>query len=165
MKETRCACFTGHRQIPRAVCKPLVQAIRREVARLAGEGITRFYAGGALGFDTLAALTVLEMRKTMPQLELYVVIPFAGQEARWPAEDRQVYRHILDRADHLEVLHRRYAEGCYHERNRYMVDHSERCIAYLTRQSGGTWYTCRYAAGQGRPVLNLAEGVNDAQPH
>lgn len=100
-----------------------------------GRETTRFYAGGALGFDTLAALTVLEMRKTMPQLELHTVIPFAGQDIRWPAEDRELYRYILERADHVEVLHQRYADGCYHERNRYMVDHSELCIAYLRRRS------------------------------
>ena len=135
----------------------MVQALRQEITHAAGMGITRFYAGGALGFDTLAALTVLEMRKTMPQLELHTVIPFAGQDIRWPAEDRELYRYILERADHVEVLHQRYADGCYHERNRYMVDHSELCIAYLRRRSGGTFYTCRYAQRQGCPVHNLAE--------
>lgn len=153
----RCACFTGHRQIPHAQGRPVVQALRQEIIHAAGTGITRFYAGGALGFDTLAALTVLEMRKTMPQFELHTVIPFAGQDIRWPAEDRELYRYILERADHVEVLHQRYADGCYHERNRYMVDHSELCIAYLRRRSGGTFYTCRYAQRQGCPVHNLAE--------
>ena len=62
----RCACFTGHRQIPHAQGRPVVQALRQEIIHAAGTGITRFYAGGALGFDTLAALTVLEMRKTLP---------------------------------------------------------------------------------------------------
>lgn len=154
---TRSACFTGHRQIPHAQGKPVVQALRREITRAAGMGITRFYAGGALGFDTLAALTVLEMRKTLPGLELHSVIPFIGQDSRWSAEDRELYRYILERADHVEVLHRQYTEGCYHERNRYMVDHSELCIAYLRRRSGGTFYTCRYAQQQGCLVHNLAE--------
>lgn len=153
----RSVCFTGHRQIPASQGRPVVQALRREIDRAAGAGFTRFYAGGALGFDTLAALTVLEMRKTMPQLQLYTVIPFAGQDNRWPTEDRELYRYILERADHVEVLHRQYADGCYHERNRYMVDHSELCIAYLRRRSGGTYYTCRYAQQQGCPVRNLAE--------
>lgn len=105
----------------------MVQALRQEIIHAAGTGITRFYAGGALGFDTLAALTVHEMRKTMPQLELHTVIPFAGRTSAGPAEDRELYRYILERADHVEVLHQRYADGCYHERNRYMVDHSELC--------------------------------------
>ena len=55
----RSVCFTGHRQIPASQGRPVVQALRREIGRATGAGFTRFYAGGALGFDTLAALTVL----------------------------------------------------------------------------------------------------------
>ena len=36
-------------------------------------------------------------------------------------------------------------KGCMHARNRYMIDNSSLCIAYMTRQSGGTAYTVKYA--------------------
>ena len=39
-----------------------------------------FYgAGGALGFDTLAAQTVLDMKKEYPQLRLILVLPCEDQ--------------------------------------------------------------------------------------
>lgn len=38
-------------------------------------GITTFYAGGALGFDSLAAEAVIEQKKTNPWLQLVIVVP------------------------------------------------------------------------------------------
>lgn len=34
----RCACFTGHRQIPHAQGRPVVQALRQEIIHAAGTG-------------------------------------------------------------------------------------------------------------------------------
>jgi hypothetical protein len=42
-------------------------------------------------------------------------------------------------------------------RNRYLVDQTGRCIAYLRRMRGGTLYTVNYALDSGIPVDNLAE--------
>ena len=42
-------------------------------------------------------------------------------------------------------------------RNRYLVDHAGRCIAYLRRMRGGTLYTVNYALDSKIPVDNLAE--------
>jgi predicted Rossmann fold nucleotide-binding protein DprA/Smf involved in DNA uptake len=42
-------------------------------------------------------------------------------------------------------------------RNRFMADHSNRCIAYLSRMQGGTLYTVNYALESGVPVENLAD--------
>ena len=43
------------------------------------------------------------------------------------------------------------------KRNRYLVDNSSLCICYLTRQTGGTAYTVRYAESKGVTVLNLSK--------
>ena len=48
-------------------------------------------AGGALGFDTLAAQTVLEMKKEYPQLRLILVLPCENQTRGWHSEDIAVY--------------------------------------------------------------------------
>ena len=60
MDATKTCCFTGHRRIPADDLPAVAAALRREVLRLCREeGITVFLSGGALGFDTLAAETVL----------------------------------------------------------------------------------------------------------
>ena len=41
-------------------------------------------------------------------------------------------------------------------RNRYMVDRSYLCIAYMVRLKGGTLSTVRYAISEDVPVINIA---------
>ena len=90
-----------------------------------------FYgAGGALGFDTLAAKTVLDI---------------------------MVYEDIKRRSDKIVYVSREYTPDCMHRRNRHLVDHSGTCICYLTRSTGGTAYTVDYARRKGLRIINLAE--------
>lgn len=42
-------------------------------------------------------------------------------------------------------------------RNRYLVDNSSICIAYLTKNKGGTAYTVDYAKKLGVTVINIAD--------
>ena len=58
MNEHHC-CFTGHRKLSKAVLNALPEILDRRVNGLYSEGIHTFYAGGALGFDTLAAEAVI----------------------------------------------------------------------------------------------------------
>lgn len=60
MKEKTC-CFTGHRAIPARALPALAEELEQTLRRLIGEGMRYFGAGGALGFDTLAAETVLRL--------------------------------------------------------------------------------------------------------
>ena len=61
MKEKTC-CFTGHRKIPSDRYELVAKRLKDEVEELIKQGYTYFGAGGALGFDTLAAQTVLEIK-------------------------------------------------------------------------------------------------------
>ena len=62
----------------------------------------------------------------------------------------------------LVCLSERYYQGCMHERNRYMVDHSRVCICYLTERTGGTAYTVEYARSRGLKIFNLAKARKKA---
>lgn len=157
MREQTC-CFTGHRELPAAEIPLLKRRLERIVGRLAEEGVCYFGAGGALGFDTLAAQTVLRLREQYDRLRLILVLPCRGQEETWSPEDRQVYREILSRADKAVYLADRYEEGCMRRRNRHLVDHSGVCVYYLTRDTGGTAYTVRYARERGLRMVPVADG-------
>ena len=50
------------------------------------------------------------------------------------------------------------------KRNRYLVDHASRCVAYLRRMKGGTLYTVNYALDSGVVVDNLAVRWLDLEP-
>lgn len=149
------ACFTGHRTIPPQQLEDLARQLRAAVEDAIGRGYRYFGAGGALGFDTLAARTVLELKKDHPQIRLILVLPCRSQAGRWSREQQQTYEAIKVQADKVVYTSQEYHRGCMHVRNRHLVDHSSLCISYLTRATGGTAYTVDYAMAQGLDVVNL----------
>ena len=155
-------CFTGHRRIPEGELPAVAAALRREVLRLIREdGIVRFLSGGALGFDTLAAETVLEIAADVPGISLVIVRPCADQTRGWNAKDTARYDAILSRASEVVTLSPAYHPGCMQARNRYLVEHSSTVLCYLAERTGGTAYTVRYAISRGLPVVNVAPAKTD----
>lgn len=152
MKKQTC-CFTGHRTLPVREKSEIASALREEILSLVAKGVTRFIAGGALGFDTLAAQTVLELKKEYPQIELHLFLPCGDQAATWAKKDILLYEEIKAAADEVICLTPKYEKGCMFLRNRCMADQSSYCIAYLTKNSGGTKYTVEYCRQHGVRVL------------
>ena len=120
-------------------------------------GIRYFGAGGAMGFDTMAAQVVLKARKRHSQVKLILVLPCEAQTRGWPEEAIRTYMAIKDAADKVRYTSVEYTPGCMHVRNRHLVDHSGICVAYLTENKGGTAYTVNYAKKKGIPVINLGQ--------
>ena len=67
---SQCCCFTGHRVIPAAVGEELKLRLRAEIENLINRGTLVFIAGGALGFDTLAAQAVVALKSKYPFIKL-----------------------------------------------------------------------------------------------
>lgn len=120
------------------------------------QGYRYFGAGGALGFDTLAAQTVLRLKQTYPQIKLILVLPCLSQTKGWKTEDITEYERIKAAADKVVYTSQEYTRGCMFKRNRHLVDSSSLCIAYLTEQTGGTAYTVEYARSKGLKIENVA---------
>ncbi len=150
--------FTGHRIIPTATREAIKDRLHRTLVDLIEEkGVTLFIAGGALGFDTLAALEVLALREKYPEIRLRLAIPCDEQTKGWKDKDVLLYEEIMSRADEVVYTSHAYTSGCMHTRNRYMVDSSDFCVAYMTKASGGTAYTVKYALKNEKEVINIAE--------
>jgi uncharacterized phage-like protein YoqJ len=154
--EPKSCCFSGHRDIPEGELAALSAALDAEIAALAARGTESFYCGGALGFDTLAARSVIRAKAEFPSLRLVLAIPYEGMEKRWPLRDRIAYEEIMAAADSTVFLSEHYDKTCMLRRDRYMVDRSETCVCYLTQTTGGTAYTVNYALSCGIEVINLA---------
>lgn len=155
MREQTC-CFTGHRQLPPEARAEIVNRLERVIAALYERGIRYYGAGGALGFDALAARTVIRLRESCPDMKLILVLPCLTQTRGWRLEDVTEYERIKAQADKVVYTSHQYTRGCMHRRNRHLVDNSGVCVCYLTRESGGTAYTVRYAEKQGLEVINIA---------
>ena len=156
LRESTC-CFTGHRRLPAEGLRTLAGRLEAELRGLISRGFCRFCAGGALGFDILAAEAVLALREEFSHLSLLLLLPCRDQAARWRPEEVRRYERIKREADAVEYLGERYAPGCMQRRNRALVDRSAHCVCYLTQDSGGTKYTVDYAKRRGLSITNLAE--------
>lgn len=142
-KQTTCF-FTGHRDVPRDAYDNIYNETKERIKVLAQNGYTDFICGGAIGFDTLAANAVLEMRNEY-DIKLHLFLPCADQTKYFSDGQKAEYERIKAECDSVNVLYDKYFRGCMHARNRKMADESQSCIAFLQTESGGTAYTVSYA--------------------
>ena len=98
MKE-KTVCFTGHRTIPMLKKWKIEKKLKETLEALIDNGYCYFGAGGALGFDTIAAQTVLGLKKKHPEIKLILVLPCKNQTRGWEEKDVSVYESIIEQAD------------------------------------------------------------------
>jgi len=156
-------CFSGHRTAPFSWTSSyeghifqimLAKAINDAI----DAGCNRFYSGMAMGFDIVAAEAVIEA-KNHHNVELIAIIPFSGQESKWSKEWKTRHDAVLQACDDAITLNKDYITGCYHERNRYLVDNSQRLICFYSGKPGGTRHTHDYAEEKGLNIINLWKDV------
>lgn len=155
MREKTC-CFTGHRSLPTREQKEIAAKLERVVTGLINRDIKFYGIGGARGFDTLAAQTILKLKTNYPYIKLILVLPCLTQTQGWMTKDIAEYERIKAQADKVVYTSQEYTKGCMHKRNRHLVDHSSVCVCYLTKKSGGTAYTVDYAKKHGLEIIYLS---------
>ncbi len=153
-------CFTGHRSIADEDYPRLHALLERAVEEAILGGACVFRAGGALGFDTLAALTVLSLRRKHPHIRLELILPCPTQTRGWSKDEIKLYGQILEQADAHRYVSNVYFQGVLQMRNRALVEGADLCIAYLTTSRGGTAFTVKEALSRGLDLINLAEQFN-----
>jgi uncharacterized phage-like protein YoqJ len=153
-------CFTGHRDLGTKEEKlALWNSLRSELERLIEGGATVFRAGGAIGFDTVAALKVLELKERNPHIRLELILPCRNQTEHWEATAVRTYQYILSLADSHRFLFDTYFEGCMLERDRHLVDGADVCVTYCNRSRGGTAFTLTRAIRAGLEIINLNDYI------
>lgn len=164
--EEKSICFSGHRteRLPKSRCQLglLEMRLHGVIEQAIDKGYHTFYFGACYGFDLLCANAVLLRKKFIKfndpqQIRLIAVVPFEEQATHWNEYYRNLYFETLAQCDEVITLHSNFKVGCYHERNRYMVDHSRKLICYYDGGMGGTVYIVHYAKRRGISILNLYE--------
>lgn len=151
-------CFTGHRRIQ--ITENLTHILSNELCRLIEVyGITEFYSGGAIGWDTLCAQTVINLRFKYQQIRLHLVLPCCEehQTASWNGKQKAEYRKILSAADSVEFMSENYYNGCMKKRNARLVELADFCVCYYNEKNSasGTGQTVRMALKKHIPVINV----------
>ena len=156
-KNTTC-CFTGHRFLPKSFDSALLS---QAIVSMIEKGVDTFISGGALGFDTQAAIEVLKLKKRKyKDVKLYIYAPCQNQDARWYPRDQRIYREILASADYVDMPEAPYDNQCMKIRNYKMVESSSHVISYYDGTfASGTGQTVRYAEKCGLEIVNLYKGA------
>ncbi len=152
--------FTGYRpeKLPffgedDPMCVDLKQRLSKQIGRLINDGADEFYTGMALGVDTWAAESVLEHKKTHPDIKLIAVLPCPEQTDRWTSADKARYKTILGQCDRTMMISPHYDKNCMLRRNRALVELCDVLIAVYDGKRGGTQYTVNFAKNSGKITI------------
>ena len=160
---TTCA-FTGHRpnrfkfgyDEEHPDCVKLKLVLLQQIETLYQNGVTRFLTGCALGVDTWTAEIVIGLMELHKNIELFCIIPYEEQAARWSPQQRERYYTILEKSTCNKLICTHYTNDCYSKRNRFLVDYSNILLAvYDTTEKGksGTGHTVAYARQKGKGII------------
>lgn len=159
MDRTRTCFFTGHRKLPADKQEKIRQSIKNNIEKLIiSYDVKNFISGGALGFDTMAAEAVTELKKSYPHIKLYMYIPCRNQDVLWSQDNKKKYADILLVSDEvIYVSDKSYCKDCMHKRNLKMIEDAFFCIAFCINSRSGTGFTVRNAKESGKQVFNIAD--------
>lgn len=117
-------------------------------------------SGMARGVDMIAAKVAVDN-----EIPLLAAIPYPGQEHGYPTHEAAEYHKLLEAATKIEILADEptaYFDAVkkLHDRNKWMVDHSNMVIAVWDGSpKGGTTHCVRYAkrvqSQRSLPIIHL----------
>lgn len=156
---TRTCFFTGHRKLPSDKKEKIRQSIKQNIEKLiVSYDVRNFISGGALGFDTMAAEAVTELKMLYPHIKLYMYIPCRNQDVLWSQDDKKKYEDMLSVSDEvLYISDKPYSKDCMNKRNLKMIEDAFFCIAFCINSRSGTGFTVRNAVEAHKQVFNIAD--------
>ena len=168
MEEVKSCCFTGYRpqKFPFSLDDTTTKEYKKfenklidAVFSLPDEGCYTFYCGMAMGFDIIAAETVLLLQTICKKatVSLICAVPFKGQANSFNKEWKSRYDEVISKADSVVLVSDEYHQGCYAKRNKFMVDNSDFVITWFDGKPGGTANTLKYAKEKGKRIININE--------
>lgn len=149
----RC-CFSGQR--PEKLGAPeeeVKQWLSEQIDKAVAAGYTTFISGCAMGVDIWAGQIVLQKKVKNPALRLIAAIPWPGFPNKWKIEWKVQYSDLLKDADLTVPVCKRFHNGVFQEYNEWMINHSNRLIAYYNGAPGGTKNSIEYAVSKGIEVI------------
>ncbi len=129
--------------------------LEKAIKASADDGFSTFITGMARGIDIWAAQIVLNLKSQNADISLICAPPYEGFEKKWEISEQKLYHHILESADDVKFICKHYSRSCFQIRNCYMVDNSNRIIAFYNGEKGGTKNTIDYAVRRGVEVINV----------
>lgn len=158
--DKKCVCFSGHRpeKLPdngdeSSPKTTIIKSIlHRQITQCIDEGYNTFITGLARGIDNWAADIIIDFKLKGSDINLICVKPYEKYGEKWSGFDKWNLSHILEKSDEIVCVSDNYTRSCMKLRNNYMVDNSERLIAFVSNYYSGTGQTIRYAQKNGLDI-------------
>jgi uncharacterized phage-like protein YoqJ len=113
------------------LCCSIKAAIEYQVITLYSKGVRLFHVGCAVGVDTWAAETIIELKQQADysDMELFCAIPFPEHTEKFTARQMKRFQEIISKCTYKEVINRHYSPVAYKRLNYFMIDKSQHLIA------------------------------------
>ena len=152
-----CICFSGHRN---AVLSGVTEALMlSEMETMIKRGYRDFYAGGALGWDTICEKAVINFKKRRFKISLHLILPccFEEQTRNWSEEEKMDFLEVQHHSDTIEYISEHYTDKCMKQRNQRLVDSAGIMWCYYDKKRfrSGTGQTVRMAEKSGLRIWNF----------
>lgn len=144
-----------------SLCRKIKKAMLRQFRRLYRKrGVRRFYIGGAIGVNLWAGELLLKLKEEpgYEDLELAVILPFPGHDAKWDVRSRKRLEYLIRHSvEHLTAG----TEDCresYIGQNRYLVDHAQCLVAVgeeHREQETESFQVTTYAREKGLEIIYI----------
>lgn len=150
LKKQYTVCITGHRSIKEDLN---FNDVKNQFIKAIEDGYDTFLNGMAVGFDQECLKILLELKKHY-NLRVIACIPCINQSERWSFKSKIEYKKFLSKCDEIIYISKeKYTAYCMKERNKFMVEHSSRCICYLRDEISGTASTYKMAKSKGLDIF------------
>lgn len=139
-------------------CVRLKGRLRSQFIELYRQGVRRFYVDGALGVGQWSGEILLRL-KEQPEyadIELVVVMPYPGHDARWDERSRQRLAFLIRHSTEHMTIGTTACRESFLQRNRYMVDHADCLVAVYDGAedpAAGEAIMVKYAKEKGVPMV------------
>lgn len=144
-------CFIGHSSI--VYSDELSQRVEDAILQVIKEGVDTFYCGGYGDFDLLCAKVVNKLKSKYQNIKCIFVTPYINEGYKnklKSVKDAGLYDEIL--YPPLELVLQRYAIS---ERNKFMINASDRIIVYIKYDFGGAYTAFKYAVNKGKSIIKI----------
>ena len=144
--------LSGHRVIKKDFDR---ENLKKTIYGIIRSGYDIFYLGMARGFD-MEGCRILEKyneENTLEKVKIIACIPCKDQDRYFSEKEKKEYLECLDKCDEAVYISESYINGCMQIRNRYMIDRCDLLLAYLYKNSGGTFYTVSYAQKKEKEII------------
>jgi len=145
---------TGHRppkiggyQLPNPIYNYICQQTEKILIEQKPDQVL---TGMAQGFDSWLAFIAIKLA-----IPFVAVIPFEGQEKKWPQASQTKYHKLMAKASDIAIVSSgNYSAEKMQLRNQYLVDHCHKLIAVFDGEKQGGTYNCiQYAHQQKKELI------------